>query len=62
VFEGRQYQLNSMAEKVPVREYVTLQGRFKGLSDQAIQDIQGNVDRDWAELRDLAARSKELQS
>jgi pyruvate/2-oxoacid:ferredoxin oxidoreductase beta subunit len=54
--------LSPMAEKVPVHEYVTSQGRFKGLSEQAIQGIQGTVDRDWAELRDLAARSKELRS
>lgn len=62
VFGGRQYRLSPMAEKVPVHEYVTSQGRFKGLSEQAIQGIQGTVDRDWAELRDLAARSKELRS
>jgi pyruvate/2-oxoacid:ferredoxin oxidoreductase beta subunit len=51
-----------MAEKVPVQEYVTSQGRFKGLSDQAIQGIQGNTDRDWADLQNLAVRSKELRS
>jgi pyruvate/2-oxoacid:ferredoxin oxidoreductase beta subunit len=62
VFGGRQYRLSPMAEKVPVQEYVTSQGRFKGLSDQAIQGIQGNTDRDWAELQDLAVRSKELRS
>jgi pyruvate ferredoxin oxidoreductase beta subunit/2-oxoisovalerate ferredoxin oxidoreductase beta subunit len=61
VFEGRQYRLSAMAEKVPVHEYVASQGRFKGLSEQAIQGIQGNVDRDWAELQDLAVRSKELR-
>jgi pyruvate/2-oxoacid:ferredoxin oxidoreductase beta subunit len=49
-----------MAEKVPVHQYVTSQGRFKGLSEQAIQGLQARVDRDWAELQDLAVRSKEF--
>jgi pyruvate ferredoxin oxidoreductase beta subunit len=62
VIGGKEYHLSPMDEKVPVNEYVTSQGRFKGLSEQAIQGIQGNVDRDWAELQDLAARSKELRS
>jgi pyruvate/2-oxoacid:ferredoxin oxidoreductase beta subunit len=51
-----------MAEKIPVREYITSQGRFKGLSDEAIQGIQGDVDRDWTELQELAARERELRS
>ncbi len=62
VFRGKQYHLNSMGEKVPVQEYVTSQGRFKGLSGEAIEGLQGNVDRDWMELQELASRSKEWQS
>ena len=62
VFGGKQYRLSPMGEKVPVHEYVTSQGRFKGLSEGAIQGIQGNVDQDWRELQDLAARSKEGRS
>jgi pyruvate ferredoxin oxidoreductase beta subunit/2-oxoisovalerate ferredoxin oxidoreductase beta subunit len=62
VFGGKQYRLTPMDEKVPVHGYVTSQGRFKGLSEGAIQGIQENVDQDWTELEELAARSKELRS
>jgi len=62
VLGGKQYRLSPMGEKVPVHEYVASQGRFKGLSEEAIRGMQGNVDQDWTELQDLAARRKEWRS
>lgn len=34
-------------EKVPVREYLKLQGRFRHLPKEEVEKIQKNVDREW---------------
>ncbi|MGA9350337.1 MAG: hypothetical protein WBW48_16255 [Anaerolineae bacterium] len=36
--------------KVPVREYLKLQGRFSHLTEKDIEFIQENVDREWEKL------------
>jgi pyruvate/2-oxoacid:ferredoxin oxidoreductase beta subunit len=55
VFRGKEYRLTPMGEKVPVTEYLTLQGRYRGLSEEGSDVIQQKVDRDWAELEKMAA-------
>ena len=35
---------------VPVKEYLKLQGRFAHLTEEDIEFIQGNVDREWERL------------
>jgi pyruvate ferredoxin oxidoreductase beta subunit len=35
---------------VPVREYLKLQGRFSHLTEEDIEFIQENVDREWGRL------------
>jgi hypothetical protein len=47
-----------MGEKVPVREYLTAQGRFRGLLEKDVGIIQENVDRDWGELEKVAVQRK----
>jgi pyruvate ferredoxin oxidoreductase beta subunit len=42
------------AEKVPVAEYLKLQGRFKHLSEDEIKQVQQNVDMNWEKLKKLA--------
>jgi pyruvate/2-oxoacid:ferredoxin oxidoreductase beta subunit len=59
VFHGKEYRLSPMEEKIPVREYLNLQGRFRGLSEKDSDIIQENVDEDWATLEKLAAEPKE---
>ncbi|MGD0159310.1 MAG: thiamine pyrophosphate-dependent enzyme [Candidatus Bathyarchaeia archaeon] len=50
VEEGKM-KLNLKQEKrTPVREYLKVQGRFDGLSDQEIQEIQQEVDQNWSSL------------
>ncbi len=36
--------------KLPVKDYLLMQGRFRHLPDETIELIQKNVDKDWEEL------------
>jgi len=51
---GMRYQLNPMPEKIPVKEYVRLQGRFSHLSEKQMEAIQKEIDTKWEELLDRA--------
>jgi 2-oxoisovalerate ferredoxin oxidoreductase beta subunit len=61
-FGGKRYRLSPMGEKVPVKEYLTPQGRFKGLSEEAVEGIQRQVDEEWEDLQEVAERGKEMPS
>ena len=50
VEDGKWYRLSPMPEKVPVKEYVRLQGRFSHFSDKMIEALQREVDMRWEEL------------
>jgi pyruvate/2-oxoacid:ferredoxin oxidoreductase beta subunit len=54
VDHGMHYQLNPMPKKIPVKEYVRLQGRFSHLSEKQIEVIQKEIDTKWEELLDRA--------
>lgn len=48
---GEKYTINYKSqEKIPVSEYLKLQGRFSYLSEEMIQDIQDNVDHNMKVL------------
>lgn len=51
---GLDYKLNPMAEKIPVEEYLALQGRFKGMGVDGAAAFQSEVDRNWNRLQALA--------
>lgn len=53
---GTRYQLNPMPKKIPVKEYVRLQGRFSHLSEKQIEATQKEIDTRWEELLDRARR------
>jgi pyruvate/2-oxoacid:ferredoxin oxidoreductase beta subunit len=50
VENGKRYQLNPMPEKVSVKEYVRLQGRFSHFNERMIRAVQQEVDARWEEL------------
>jgi len=51
VESGDRYTINVWPrEKVPVEEYLRLQGRFAHLRPDDVRFIQGNVDREWEKL------------
>ncbi len=48
---GEKYTLNiKLREKKPVDDYLRIQGRFRHLSDEEIEYIQGEVDKKWGKL------------
>jgi len=48
--DGERYTLNVIPDAVPVREYLKAQGRFNHLTDEEIEKIQSDVDREWRRL------------
>jgi pyruvate ferredoxin oxidoreductase beta subunit len=57
--EGGKYKLNMDFPKLrPVRDYLKAQGRFRHLTDDAIEDIQKRVTKDYLKIRKMAGASK----
>ena len=50
-------RLTDKAKRKPVKEYLTLQGRFRGLTEEDAEIIQKRVDEDWDKYRKLASNS-----
>jgi len=51
VENGEKYTINVWPKReAPVREYLKLQGRFSHLTEEDIEFIQKNVDREWERL------------
>ena len=50
VENGKRYQLSPMPEKIPIKEYVRLQGRFSHFSDKQMEALQREVNTRWEEL------------
>jgi len=53
VLGGKEYRLNPMADKIPVNDYLSAQGRFKALAAGDYPVIQGEIDKRWSELMAL---------
>ena len=51
VVNGRDWRLTLDPEPVPVADYLRRQGRFRHLDDEAIAEIQRQVDARWEQLR-----------
>jgi pyruvate/2-oxoacid:ferredoxin oxidoreductase beta subunit len=47
---GKQYTINHQPRRLPVREYLSKQGRFKHLTEEQIRAIQTEVDDEWERL------------
>jgi pyruvate/2-oxoacid:ferredoxin oxidoreductase beta subunit len=64
VEHGEDYTINVWPkERVPVEEYLKLQGRFRHLAPRDIAQIQDNVDREWEKLVAKAVASgQEIRS
>jgi pyruvate/2-oxoacid:ferredoxin oxidoreductase beta subunit len=50
VEDGVRYTINYKSKDYPVREYFKIQGRFKHLSDEDLEQIQEMVNEDWQRL------------
>jgi pyruvate ferredoxin oxidoreductase beta subunit len=54
--ENGSYKLNiDLSELRPVQDYLKLQGRFRHLSEETIQEIQDRVNREYTKLKEKAA-------
>jgi pyruvate ferredoxin oxidoreductase beta subunit/2-oxoisovalerate ferredoxin oxidoreductase beta subunit len=51
VFDGRQWRLNSMSDKIPVDQYLDLQGRFKSMGPEGRREFQKHIDDEWDRLQ-----------
>ena len=55
--ERGQYRLNVDFPKLrPLKEYMKLQGRFRHLSDEMIQEIEKRVHQEYEQLREKARK------
>lgn len=55
--ERGRYRLNIEFPKLrPVRDYLKIQGRFRHLTDEMIEEIQRHVHQDYEELKERAAK------
>lgn len=50
-------RLLDKAKRKPVKEYLSVQGRFRNLTEEDIERIQRWVDEDWEQYRKLASNS-----
>jgi pyruvate ferredoxin oxidoreductase beta subunit/2-oxoisovalerate ferredoxin oxidoreductase beta subunit len=50
VEDGRRYTLNEPNKTRPVRDYLQVQRRYRGLDEGAVQTLQHEVDEGWARL------------
>lgn len=48
--EHGRYNIKKPSKKKDIREYLNLQGRFKHLTENVINEIQQNIDREWGIL------------
>jgi len=55
--EYGKYNIKKPSKKKDIREYLSLQGRFKHLTEDVIKDIQQNIDREWEVLLKKANES-----
>lgn len=57
--ENGQYKMNiNPPQLTPVKEYLQLQGRFRHLSEDTVNEIQDRVKREYSKLVELAGKSK----
>jgi pyruvate ferredoxin oxidoreductase beta subunit len=55
--ERGQYRLNADFPKLrPLKEYTKLQGRFRHLSDEMLQEIEKRVHQEYQQLKERAGK------
>ena len=54
IVNGLNYTVNHVSKSLPVEAYLTLQGRYKHLTPEQMQEIQLETDRRWADLKKKA--------
>lgn len=58
--ENGQYKISlNLPRLLPVKEYLSLQGRFRHLTDDTVSIIQERVSQEYSKLVDIASKSEE---
>jgi pyruvate/2-oxoacid:ferredoxin oxidoreductase beta subunit len=60
VEDGFRYTLSEPVKTRPVRDYLQLQRRYRGLDDGTVQALQHEVDEGWARLQERVRSSARL--
>jgi pyruvate/2-oxoacid:ferredoxin oxidoreductase beta subunit len=55
VENGQHYTLNQTTRSRPVKDYITLQKRYRHVTDEELDNVQSAVDTNWARLVERAA-------
>jgi pyruvate ferredoxin oxidoreductase beta subunit/2-oxoisovalerate ferredoxin oxidoreductase beta subunit len=50
VDDGRHYTLNQTVKSRPAKDYLMMQKRYRHLSPEQLDEVQGEVDRNWERL------------
>ena len=58
VYDGELYVITQMPKSIPVKDYLTIQSRFRFLKDDEIEMMQKNVDKEWENLVSKSRRSR----
>lgn len=56
VFDGEMYRITKMPKGLPVKEYLSIQGRFAHLNEKEMEEIQKYVDKEWERLLSFVKR------
>lgn len=54
IIDGEHYRITRLPKGLPVREYLSIQGRYVHLTEEKIAEIQADVDKNWRRLEILA--------
>ncbi len=57
IIDGTEFTITHDSKNLPVETYLSLQGRYKHLTQNEIQEIQRETDRLWSDLRRKAANN-----
>lgn len=52
--KGEKYYLNRKRSEKPVKEYLSLQGRFRNLGEEGLRQIEEGIRKDWEYLMRMA--------
>jgi pyruvate ferredoxin oxidoreductase beta subunit/2-oxoisovalerate ferredoxin oxidoreductase beta subunit len=56
IIDGTQYRITHESQGLPIEEYLKIQGRYRHLSEEQVQQMQKEVDEGWEQLTGKAKR------
>jgi pyruvate/2-oxoacid:ferredoxin oxidoreductase beta subunit len=50
IIDGTQYRITHQPQGLPVKEYTKIQGRYRHLTEEDVEDLQRQTDEEWEQL------------